>query len=82
MPLGLLVFILYYVLLPAAKGFAEEEVLPIGLLVWLPNVLFATLTFFFVRQVANETTPLFDRLYELGANLVERLPWKRPQVSP
>ncbi|MEW6594784.1 MAG: LptF/LptG family permease [Thermodesulfobacteriota bacterium] len=81
-PLGLLVFILYYVLLTAAKGFAEENLLPAGLLLWLPNLLFATLTFLFVRQVANETTPLYDRLVEIGGSLIERLPWKRRQVAP
>jgi len=81
-PLGLLVFILYYILLTAAKGFAEEEMLPIGLLIWLPNLVFATLTFFFVRQVANETTPLFDRLYETSAALAEKLPWRHTKVAP
>lgn len=82
-PLGLLIFILYYVLLTAAKGFAEEASrLPVGLLVWLPNLLFALLTFFFVRQVARETTPLYDRLIEFGASLGERLPWRRPKAAP
>jgi lipopolysaccharide export system permease protein len=81
-PLGLLIFILYYVLLTAAKGFAEEGLLPIGVLMWLPNLLFATLTFFFVRQVANETTPFFDRLYEAGTALIDRLPWRRLKAAP
>lgn len=81
-PLGLLIFILYYVLLTAAKGFAEEGLLPIGVLMWLPNLLFATLTFFFVRQVANETMPLFDRLYEVVTALIDRLPWRRLKAAP
>lgn len=80
-PLGLLVFILYYVLLTAAKGVAEQQLLPVGLLLWLPNLFFAAFTIFFVRQVASETTSLYDRLAEMVASLIDRLPWRRTKVA-
>ena len=81
-PLGLLVFILYYVLLTAAKAFSEHNVLPVGVVMWLPNLCFALLTLFFTRSVANETTPLYDRLVEAGTALLDLLPWRRPKVAP
>ena len=53
-PMGLAVFILYYVLFTFAKMAAKEETLPIGLAMWSPNIVFLVLAFYLIRQVSNE----------------------------
>ena len=53
-PMGLAIFILYYILFTFAKMAAKEETLPIAPAMWGPNILFLILAFFFIRQVSNE----------------------------
>ena len=81
-PLGLLSFVLYYILLTAAKAFSEKGMLPVGVIMWLPNLAFALLTFTFIRRVASESTSLFDRLFEAGSAISERMPWRKNRTLP
>ncbi len=53
-PLGLALFILYYILFTFGKALAEEGGYPVAPAMWLPNVVFLFLTLYFIRQVANE----------------------------
>ena len=53
-PMGLAVFILYYVLFTFAKMVAKEQTLPIGPAMWGPNTVILLMALFFIRQVSNE----------------------------
>lgn len=75
LPLGLGFFIIYYAMLTGATGYAENNPALIRPLLWLPNLLFATLTIFFIRQVASEkSSPTLDRICNLGEELLAKLP--------
>ena len=74
-PLGLLLFVIYYILFTAGRGSSESGHLPVALGIWLPNILIAVFTLMLTRQVANETVPLFlTRLSEPVMSLLARLP--------
>lgn len=60
--LGLLCFIIYYVLFTAGKAAAERGDLPVVLGVWLPNILLGLFTLVLTRQVAMESPRLFGPL--------------------
>jgi lipopolysaccharide export system permease protein len=78
-PLGLLFFILYYILFTAGKASAESGQLPVALGIWLPNILLALFTALLTRQVANETAPLLlARLSDPLLALLARLPGSNP----
>ena len=51
---GLAIFILYYILFTFGKTLAEDNVLPIALAMWVPNILFLLLAIFWIVQVSNE----------------------------
>lgn len=74
LPLGLGFFILYYVSLTGATGVCEANTLPIGPMIWLPNLIFAMMTFFFIRRVGQEkTSPLLARLFGIIDGISDRL---------
>jgi lipopolysaccharide export system permease protein len=78
-PLGLLFFILYYILFTAGRAGAESGNLPVALGIWLPNILFALFTIVLTRQVANETAPLLlARLSDPILTLLAGLPGRKP----
>jgi len=54
-PMGLAVFILYYILFTFAKMVAKDQTLPIGPAMWGPNMVILLMALFFIRQVSNET---------------------------
>jgi len=75
LPLGLGFFIIYYSMLTGATGYAENSPALIVPLLWLPNLIFATLTIYFIRQVAAEkSSPLLERAFALGDDLLAKLP--------
>ena len=53
-PLGLGCFILYYVLFTVGKDVAATSSLPVGVAMWLPNLIFLVFVLLFLRQTANE----------------------------
>ncbi|MBE9580842.1 MAG: LptF/LptG family permease, partial [Proteobacteria bacterium] len=64
------IFLLYYVLLSAAKSFGESGAIPPALGMWMPNLLLGTLSVvMFVR--ASQETPM-KSLVALG-HLAERI---------
>jgi len=74
-PLGLLLFVIYYVLFTAGRANAESGHLPVALGIWLADILIAIFTFMLTRQVAKETVPLFlTRLSGPALALMARLP--------
>ena len=56
LPLGLLFFFLYNILLSFAKSIAETSGLPIGPIIWAPNLIFAILTWLIIRIAARENS--------------------------
>ena len=74
-PLGLLLFVLYYILFTAGRTISESGQLPVAIGIWLANLLMALFTIMLTRQVAKEITPLFlTRLSESALALLARLP--------
>ena len=76
LPLGLSFFIIYYAMLTGATGYAENTPgFIVGPLMWLPDLIFAIITFFFLRQVASEkSSRILDWLFNVFDKLVEKLP--------
>lgn len=53
-PLGLGVFILYYILFTMSKTLAEDGVAPVFLLMWLPNAVFIVAAVHSIQRVSHE----------------------------
>ncbi|MDA8165771.1 MAG: LptF/LptG family permease [Desulfobacteraceae bacterium] len=76
LPLGLGLFILYYVLITGAKGVSENGILPIGPTMWLPNLLALGLMLYLVRSAARERQGRFvEYVIDRGRHLAARLPF-------
>lgn len=71
-PLGLACFVLYYITFTATRVMSEDGTLPMVLGMWLPNVLFLLLAFYFFRQVNQEKTLIPERLQAQLSALYER----------
>lgn len=56
LPLGLSFFVLYYLLLTASKTISESSALPVYIVMWLPNIIFAALAIYLIRAAAREQT--------------------------
>ena len=81
-PLGLAVFILYYVLLTGAKIISESMILPPGLAMWLPNLIFLVLTTLFIKIVAQEVHTLYlEKFYDFTYGIYSRLPWRKRRMQ-
>ncbi len=63
-----LIFV-YYILLSAGEGFAEQSTIPAWLGLWLPNILFGALGVVLLRRAARERALFGD----WGSQLVEQL---------
>jgi lipopolysaccharide export system permease protein len=73
-PLALIIFILFFVMLTAAKALSESLLLPAALAMWLPNLLFLIFTVYFVRTVARENhTRLLEIFYDIPYLLMQKL---------
>jgi lipopolysaccharide export system permease protein len=55
-PLGLIIFICYYVILTTVKSFSESSPLPVALTMWIPNLIFGVLTLYILRFANLEST--------------------------
>jgi lipopolysaccharide export system permease protein len=65
-PLGLAIFILYYVSLTGAKTVSESLLMPAAIAMWLPNLIFLILTVLLIQSVARETyTDYMGRFYDI-----------------
>jgi lipopolysaccharide export system permease protein len=70
LPVGLSIFILYYIAITAAKSFSESTALPVGPTMWLPNLFFGLLAIYLLRNAAREKQ---GHLLEYGRHLASRL---------
>jgi lipopolysaccharide export LptBFGC system permease protein LptF len=74
LPLGLFFYVLYYLCISFSHSLTETSGLPVGLLVWAPNLLFGLLTLVILRSAARENSaPILERLLDLVAGLAAGL---------
>lgn len=77
-PLGLAIFILYYVLLTGSKIISESLILPAGIVMWLPNLIFLILTTLFIKSVAREAHTIYlEKFYDFTYAIYRRVPWQK-----
>lgn len=55
--LALGVFLVYFSMLSVAESMGESRVIPPAIGIWIPNMLFASLGFVFLRQAVRERVP-------------------------
>ena len=78
LPLGLCLFIAYYVLTTAAKAVGESLILPVTPAIWAPNIVFSLLMFYLIRSGANETAAVhLDKGRQFIEKITQRLPGTR-----
>ncbi len=75
--LALVVFLAYYVLLSLAGTIAEKDILPAGLILWLPNLCFLSGGLFFLKRAAEERP--FRPVHKLQKQLTQYLNHRRKQ---
>lgn len=73
-PIGLSLFILYYIMITAAKAMSENQTFPLIAAMWTPNIIFAALTYYLIRSSALESNNTFT------AKLVQVLKNTGPQI--
>ncbi|MDD2467756.1 MAG: LPS export ABC transporter permease LptF [Desulfobulbus sp.] len=71
-PLGLIVFLAYYIILTTAENMCENGVLPLVLGMWLPNILFAMLAIFLFHRVHREK-PLIPETIQYLLHILRNL---------
>lgn len=77
-PLGLAIFILYYVLLTGSNIMSESLILPAGIAMWLPNLIFLVLTALFIKYVGQEAHTFYlEKFYDFSAAMSAKLPWRK-----
>lgn len=77
-PLGLFIFICYYILLTLAKTIGEQGSLPVTLALWAPNIIFAVITLYILRYANRESTnSVIDFLLDMVYTLIRRIPVPR-----
>jgi lipopolysaccharide export system permease protein len=74
--LGLVLFLLYYVLLTAGWTYGKTGALPPQVGMWAPNVVFGGLALFFIRRCASDRSLGFDQLYLWALHLWRRRRWR------
>ena len=72
-PLGLGFFILYYILFTLGKSLAESASVPVGMAMWIPNVVFLVLTAYTIRQAAKERAAIPEPLKDAVGITFEKI---------
>jgi len=72
-PLGLAVFVGYYITLTTSRTLSEGGILPLVLGMWLPNILFLLLAVYLFRRVHQERPLVPDRVQFLGQKFYDLL---------
>ncbi len=71
-PIGLSMFVLYYIIYTVAQVLVEDQVLPLVLGMWSPNILFFLLTLYIFYRTEKERAILPKPLADMLARLHER----------
>lgn len=72
-PLGLAVFVLYYITLTICRNLGEAKILPLIVGLWLPNVLFALFALVLLWRAYQERPLIPERLQQYSQWLYDRL---------
>lgn len=72
-PLGLAVFVGYYITLTTSRALSEGGILPLVLGMWLPNILFFLLAVYLFRRVHQERPLVPDRVQLIVQKFYDRL---------
>jgi len=76
-PMGLALFVLYYIIYTIAQVLVEDLVLPLVAGMWAPNIIFLVLMLYVFRRAEQERTllprPLQEKLGELQHRIVSPL---------
>ena len=62
LPLGIGFFLLYYISLTMAENLSIDTIIPVGLIMWLPNFIFGGISTFIIFITANEKWQDFQLL--------------------
>lgn len=74
LPLGLSFFVAYYILFTAAKG-ASENGMPVGLTMWVPNILFSLCALYLLHNAHKERTDdLLDKILAFLSRVIRLIP--------
>ena len=71
-PIGLSMFVLYYIIYTVAQVLVEDQVIPLVLGMWSPNILFFILTLYIFYRTEKERSILPKPLADMLARLHER----------
>ena len=74
--LGLILFLLYYILLTAGWTYGKTGVVPPLVGMWAPNLIFAGLGIFFLLRCASDRGLGFDQLYSWFVHMLRRRRWR------
>jgi lipopolysaccharide export system permease protein len=74
--MGLILFLLYYVLLTAGWTYGKTGALPPLVGMWAPNLIFGGLAIFFLRRCAADRSLGFDQFYIWALHLWRRRRWR------
>jgi len=80
-PLGLFIFLSYYVLFSFAETLAEQNVLPTVLTLWTPNLLFMSLAMFVILRMDQESLLGLPRPMATALDWLAKL-WTRSGQRP
>lgn len=82
LPLGLLLFVFYYILVSASKTMSESAFLPVAISMWLPNSIFGLLTILLIRNTARESSSKFIKILSaFREQIFERLQWAKRRAG-
>ena len=73
--LGLVFFLIYYLLMSLGKVYGENGAYPPLIGMWLPNFIIGGIGVYFLIRTANERTIKIDVVYAWLQNLISR--WRR-----
>jgi len=71
-PIGLSMFVLYYIIYTVAQVLVEDQVIPLVLGMWSPNILFFILTLYIFYRTEKERSILPKPLADMLARMHER----------
>lgn len=64
LPVGILLFLAYFILGSAGKAFSESNMMPVGVAMWLPNAVYLFLVAILLYLARNERLSLFSSWLE------------------
>jgi len=80
-PLGLAIFILYYIFLTGSKIISESMIMPAAIAMWMPNLFFLVLTILFIKNVARDAYIVhLEKFYDFTSAIYGTLPWRKRRM--